>query len=506
MKVVTSQEMSRIEQWAIETLHCNEETFMLQAGSSVARAVLEWTRKNKSAKKATLLVWKGNKAGDAFVSGCELLQKGFSVRAMHLAPLETCSPLCQTFAKLFVKKGGLIETKLSDFGQEGVLIDGLLGTGFSGKIEGVLFDAIQMANASKLPLFAIDIPSGVNGTNGEVGSIAMQAMATITMGLPKMGLFLQESWNVVGKLHIADFGLPSDAIERAEPAAYLVEDTMVQKLMPPIRRNRHKYQAGFVIGFAGSANYTGAAKLASLAALRSGAGIVKWFYPSEVANEVLDSPPEIIHIPFSQSAWTSAAQKAGAAFLGPGLGRTAERQNEVHQILSDLCIPTVIDADALDANSPFPKDSICTPHRGEMLRLLQEEALSEEELFDRSQCFCDKHAVVLILKGAPTWVFSPNEKPCIIARGDPGMATAGSGDVLSGIVSALLSQKCTTKDAACLGAYLHALAGEMAAKKIGSYGLIASDLIEYLPRAFRSLSQRPFKAFHSKEKEGPFPG
>jgi NAD(P)H-hydrate epimerase len=485
LKIVTAQEMARVEKWAVER-GSSQLAFMQEAGLRIAEAAQELVQIHQVPKKATLLVWKGNKSGDAFVAGAHLLEDGFEVQAMHLSPLEDCSELSKHFAQEFQKKGGQF-VPLKDPGSEGILIDGLLGTGFSGQVEGLLKEAIEIANQSGMPILAIDIPSGLNGTTGEIGGIAIRASLTVTMGLPKIGLFLNQGLNFVEELIIGDFGLPEEAIAEAQEVAFLIEKECAADLLPAIDRCRHKYQAGFVAGFAGSPGYVGAAKLASLAALRGGAGIVKWFYIKEAQAETFDAPYEVIRIPWSEKEWTLAMQKAKSVFLGPGIGRSEEMRKQLFAMLADLSLPAVLDADALYPDMPMPSSSICTPHRGEMLRLLGKEQMEESELLEACQTFCEEKKTVLVLKGAPTWVFLPNEKPCLIARGDPGMATAGSGDVLTGLLSALLAQGCSAKDAALLGVFLHAVAGEVAAIEKTSYCMIAEDLIDFLPEAFKYL-------------------
>lgn len=485
LKVVTAQEMARIEQWALEQ-GASQLEFMRQAGMRVAEAAFDWVQLHLLSKKALLLVWKGNKGGDAFAAGVQLLEKGFEVRAILLVPIEQCSESSRHFAEIFFSKGGTISHAM-ERGNEAILIDGLLGTGFTGKADGILKKAIEFANDSGLPILSIDIPSGLNGSTGEIDGVAIQASLTVTLGLPKIGLFLQNGVNYTGKLLVGDFGLAKEAAEQVDAAAYWMEKKGVKELLPPILRNRHKYQAGLVVGFAGSPGMVGAAKLASFAALRAGAGIVKWFYTEEVAEETVDTAVEVIRVPWSQEAWEKSAKKANALFIGPGLGQSEERRDQVAAMLSHITSPVVLDADALFSKTAIPKRAICTPHRGEMLRLLGEAHLEEDKLLKRCQMFSDQTGAVLVLKGAPTWIFIPHEKPILMARGDPGMATAGSGDVLTGILAALLAQGCSEKHAAQLGVFLHALAGEAAAREKTSYCLVASDLINYLPMAFKQL-------------------
>ena len=285
---------------------------------------------------------------------------------------------------------------------------------------------------SGLPILAIDIPSGLNGSTGTVDGAAVMAQMTMAMGLPKIGFFLQDGWNYVGELYIGDFGLPPEFAECAKEAATMPCWREMHHLLPKPKRNRHKYQTGCVVGYAGSPQFSGAAKLASLAALRGGAGIVKLFFPPDAEAYMMDAPYEIIRMPWTKSAWNEALLKANSVFAGPEIGRTEETKRWLKTILSNLHLPIVLDADALLPGLSFLKSSICTPHRKEMIRLLGKENLDEEKLLKECQRFCEEKMTILVLKGAPTWIFSPQRKPSIIAHGDPGMATAGSGDVLTG--------------------------------------------------------------------------
>jgi NAD(P)H-hydrate epimerase len=215
--------------------------------------------------------------------------------------------------------------------------------------------------------------------------------------------------------------------------------------------------------------------------------MVRLFYPSSAQSEMSNLAYEVIHGPWKEEEWNAALKKAKALFIGPGLGSSKEVKEWVLRTVPQLTLPVVLDADALLDSLTLPKHAICTPHRGEMLRLLGKERLEEPQLLQRCQQFSDAHEVTLILKGAPTWIFTPVQPPILIVHGDPGMATAGSGDVLTGLLAALLAQGCDCKKAAVLGVMLHGLAGEAAAFQKTSYSLIARDLIDALPRAFQSM-------------------
>lgn len=483
-KVVTAEESARIEKLAIFE-GASEESFMQEAGKKVAKQAVCWVEEKALHKNVTLLVGKGNNGGDAFAAGGFLLEKGYRVRAVTLYEKKETSPLSQKNRSFFLEKKGEIVPYSSeiDFSEDSLLLDGLLGTGFKGKLEGQLASVIEKANRSEKPILAIDIPSGLNGTTGEA-ELSIQATFTVTLGLAKSGLFLREGWNRVGELYVENFGLREKYLEMAEPLAYLPSLKNLKELLPPIQRVRHKYQAGYVVGFAGSSEFKGAPKMSGLAALRSGAGIVRIFHLGDIG----ETPPELITEKWDEKRWKEELKRAKAVFIGPGLGKTKELLSWLKKELKKLAVATVFDAEALQKGVTFPKESILTPHKGEMLRLLGYKKEVPEELFlAKCQEFTRKKQNILILKGAPTFIFSTRGAPVIIPRGDPGMATAGSGDVLTGILAALLAQGSPLLEAAVLGAYLHAVAGEKAAKVKTSYGEIAGDLIEFLPKAFQSV-------------------
>jgi NAD(P)H-hydrate epimerase len=227
--------------------------------------------------------------------------------------------------------------------------------------------------------------------------------------------------------------------------------------------------------------------LSGAAALHAGAGIVKLF----TLEDVGPMADELIANIWDSVAWQETVAKASAVFIGPGLGRTPAAKEACKAVLHHIDKPSVIDADALFFLSQIkvPKECVLTPHRGEALRLLGMEQMDEEQLLGRCQAYVDEHGVVLILKGAPTYIFSAGQLPVIIPFGDPGMATAGSGDVLTGIVSALLAQGQSLLEASILGVTLHALAGEAAAREKTSYGYSASDLIDHFPSAFKHFTK-----------------
>lgn len=497
MKVVSSKQMAHIEALAYRD-GASESDFMEEAGSGVALVVQEYVDRHGLDHQAVLLCGKGNNAGDAYVAGIQLLQLDFEVVAFQLAPIDSCSLLCRENYRRFLEEGGRMKeiqnAEEIAFPLHGIIIDGIFGTGFKGEVAEPYASVIHAANHSRIPIIAIDIPSGLEGETGIPSDATITAMETAFLGLPKTGFFLKDGWNHVGKLRYVDFGLPQSYIEETDADLIMLNKELIEPQLPPLIRNRHKYQAGYVVGLAGSPGYPGAALLASQAALRGGAGMMRLFYPKGMEAELSHSLPEVV-----KEAYTSAdiphiietLNKASATFIGPGLGRTPETQKLLKKVLPQLQKPCVIDADALtylaDNSSEIPPHSILTPHMGELLKLTK---LSPPEGIDREflktlQKFVEEHQITLVVKGAPSFILHPDEPILVNPTGDPGMATAGSGDVLTGLIAALLAQGCPPRQAAAVGVYIHGLAGEQAALELTSYCMTASEIIFYFPEAFQ---------------------
>lgn len=466
--VVTSDEMHRLDTLAIQA-GCKEEAFIETVGKKASSLI--------SAKSVLLLVGKGNKGADCFATGVELLKRGVAARAITLYPEAECSEMNRLFHRRFTEKGGQVQRFKESIGDADLIVDGLLGTGFRGQVEGEMALLIALALQSHKPILAIDIPSGLDGTTGEVKGVAVVADETVALGAYKTGFFLRDGWNHVGKLHLVDFGIPPAIYKQAHTIARVPKDEFFAPLLPKPKRNRHKYDAGYVVGFSGSTLFRGAPKLAGLAALRSGAGIVRIFHRGDIG----DAPMELITERFSMRAWKREILRARALFLGPGLGASKEVKRLIKHLPN---VPVVVDADAIQEGISYPPNAVITPHRGEVLRLFGiAKDTQEEDLLARCQKWVQKTEVILVLKGAPTYIFTANEPPVIIPRGSPGMAKAGTGDVLTGMIAALLAQRLPPLQAAILGVSLHARAGEVASMSRTDYGVIASDLIEEISQA-----------------------
>lgn len=497
MKVVSAKMMSDLEAQSYQK-GSNGSDFMENAGRGIAIETHHFVVEHQLSPLVWLLCGKGNNGGDAFVAGCYLLDRNYKVIAIQYDSIENCSSLCRQNRLRFEEKGGKLLNKKIDFGNSGVILDGLFGTGFKGSIREPYIELVAAANQSQLPILAVDIPSGLNGSTGEIQGEVIKATTTFFLGQPKTGYFLKDGWNVVGRLKRVDFGLPSSIIDEAKADMELLTKEEMKLIVPPINRIRHKYQSGYVVGLAGSPTMPGAALLSSLAAYRAGCGIVRLFYPKGMEAELSSSPYELIKIAYTYDEANKVCEimsKAGAIYIGPGLGRDVHVAQFLKEVLPNISKPCVLDADALSiyAKTPFqlPKETIFTPHHGEMQSLLglSNHLEINRDLLKQCQDYAEDHRITLILKGAPTFIFQPGKTVSVNPTGDPGMATAGSGDVLTGILAALLSKGLDCQSAAQLGVYLHGLAGECASIARGvSDGVMATDLINQLNSAYKLIN------------------
>lgn len=468
--IVTAEEMKRLDS------KIDAEAAMEKAAEAVASAIESYIYQHRLPPRLLLLAGQGSNGGDGFATCALLLQRGFFVQAY--APHPTFLPLCKKQNEKFLsQKGEMLSQLPFDTSSYSLIIDALLGTGFHGKTEGPLAESITWANNSSLPILSIDIPSGLHATTGETPGPAICATTTIYLGLPKIGFFIANGFNLIGRLIPGDIG----PLLEPQPIAHLLNPTTLQ--LPTLSRTRHKYSAGYVLGISGSPTMPGAAALAAMATLRSGAGIVRLFTLAK--NHPF--PLEVIAEELSPTRFQEEVKRAKAIFVGPGLGRTTDVEKLLYQLLPSLTLPTVLDADALfflakNRSWTLPPHALLTPHHTEMERLLE-----LPPTLPTCQHFVEAKNTTVILKGAPTIIFSPEALPLISITGDCGMASAGTGDVLTGVLAGLLAQGLSLKEAAALGVYLHGRAGELAAGKWTSYGMIASDVIENLCGAMKEF-------------------
>ncbi len=516
MYIATASAMRRIDQRAIETYHIPGIVLMEHAGVQLLR-VMQAQIPHLRHCKVAIVTGRGNNGGDGFVLARHLRHLGIPTRVFLLiaggqlrgdarkayAMARACGvPLvrCTTVAAW--------KRAVQLLAEADVVVDAILGTGMHRPPDGLYADAIETINAMQKMVVAVDIPSGLAADQSQIPGVCIQATHTVTFALPKRAFVLYPAASAVGQLHIADISLPVQAIEAEGIAVTLVEQTMLRGMLPPRRADAHKGNHGHLLVIAGSLGKSGAGVLTSQAALRAGAGLVTWGLPTCLAAAMASRLTEVMTLPLPATATggiTAEAvplvehflQQARALVLGPGLGTQPETQACVHAVLQRVQVPVVIDADGLnclvghlEVLRQCAGPIILTPHPGEMARLLGiDTATLQAQRLDIAEDFAQRYHVYVVLKGAYTVIYAPDGRRWVNPTGNPGMATAGMGDVLAGVIGALLCQGLEPVQAAQYGVYVHGLAGDRVRDRLGQHGLLASDVLEELPYALQAMTE-----------------
>lgn len=519
LKVVTAKEMQLIDLVTIKKYGLSGLVLMERAALSVVEKIndLFFKQLPKSPgsvqadkRKIIVLCGGGNNGGDGFVIARLLNEQGEDVEVYLTVSLGSLKGDAKTNCNA-AKKFGVTVRPVSKFQrsrfQNIIIIDALLGTGLSRNVGPSLAQVIKKVNRMSSPVISVDIPSGISSDTGRVMGCAIQAQYTVTFGLPKRGHLLYPGAEHTGRLFVEDTGFPGKLLEPAKNSVCLFQRDDVLELLPERPDYSHKGTYGHVLLVAGSRGKTGAALMAARACLRTGAGLVTIGVPetlvntfqSRVTEEMVLSLPDRGDGTLSYNAADTILdfmKKRGTVMaVGPGMSVDAEISKLVARLIAGSKKPVVIDADGLNAiagNTGILKKGrapiILTPHPGEMKRLLRSSQKVEDDRISTAVSFARKSGVYLLLKGAPTVVATPGGRAFVNPTGNPGMATAGTGDVLTGMISALLAQKLSPEYASILGAYLHGLIGDLVAEKKGGCSLTASDMINAIPRVLRSLS------------------
>lgn len=518
MKVVSPDIMRNMDKRAIEDMGVPGAVLMENAGREVAlsvRRICDGKTDGKSFRQGAriaIFCGKGNNGGDGFAAARHLAGMGFSPEVFLAADAEEIKGDAATNYRIILNMNipvhpvrnekDLARARLLCM-KSAAIVDALFGTGLKGEVQGISRRVIELINELEAPVVSVDIPSGISGDTGKVLGAAVKAEETVTMALPKMGLVLYPGAYYAGRITVADIGMPISIIRNAAAEAVILEMDDIRGFFAPYPPDAHKGTFGRVFILAGSRGFTGAAALAGAAAVKSGAGLVTLGVP-ESLNDILEVKlTEAMTLPLPEtperSLSISALEKAlefsarcDAVALGPGLSQQEETGEFVRRFLQECPVPMVIDADGLNAlakkPAAFKTPAVVTPHPGEMARLLG--ATADEVQQDRPRAAREAAArfgCTALLKGARTLIASPGRELWINPTGNPGMATGGSGDVLCGMIAAFLARGMTAEQAAAAGAYIHGLAGDIAAEREGQLSMTAGDIIKYLPDAFKRL-------------------
>jgi NAD(P)H-hydrate epimerase len=476
------------DRWAIEDRGIPALDLMERAGAGLAAVVAAVA----PAGRAVIVCGKGNNGGDGLVAARLLREAGRQADVLLTAGADELSADAQ--AELDRLWGPPPESfGAAHLGDAAVIVDALLGTGFAGAPRAPLDDVIEAINAAGAPIVAADVPSGVNASTGEVEGAAVRAAATATFHAAKPGLWIHPGKGCAGTVHVVDIGIPAGA--PGEPEIGLISDGMLDGL-PGRAAASTKFSSGAVVVVGGSPGITGAPVMAAAAAMRAGAGYVTIATGDSGQADFARRPLEVMLRsvpdddgflgPASVDAVLEATARAGAVVLGPGLGRAEPVRAFVAEVARRIEAPLVIDADGLNAlGGDVPAreaPTVLTPHEGELGRLLGVEsgAIAAHRL--QHARAAAEHAVV-VLKGDDTLVAFPGGRVAVSPGGAPGLATAGTGDVLAGVVGALLARGADPEQAVCGAVLAHVRAGRLAAEPHGPDGVIATDVIAHLPAA-----------------------
>ncbi len=465
--------------------------------------------------KIIILAGRGNNGGDGLVIARHLINAGAQVATFLLGVPEDLTPDAAANYQILQKMNGSIYPLRSTEDLEQLMlkmlaaemiIDALYGIGFKGSLNPLESQVANLVNWSQARVLAIDIPSGVEADSGKVHGEAIKADYTVTFAAPKLGMIMEPGRDYVGTLTVADISIPQALLADEKYNISLLMESLIKHHFKPRRVESHKGSYGHAMVIGGSPGMSGAPLMASWAALRSGAGLVTVAVPEALLSIADAAVPEIMSrgLPQTDTGGISIAagsviedlmEKATVACIGPGMSLYSEGKAVLIRVLEKAQIPLLIDADGLNAlqgDLAILRDRqqpvVLTPHPGEMSRLT---GLSVGEIqaqrLDISQHYASEWGVTLVLKGNNTVIASPSGQLCVNMNGNPGMATAGSGDVLGGIITGLIAQGLTVNDAALAGVYLHGRAGDQAALQTGQRALTATDIIHSLPTVLHDL-------------------
>ncbi len=503
MKIFQGTEIKKIDAYTIEHEPVESIELMERAAKALTKAITARWNKDHSVK---IFAGPGNNGGDALAIARLLSEKGYAVEAFLFNTSGKLSDDCQANMKRLPNKPNLLFTEVTssfdppELTKKDIIIDGLFGSGLNKPLTGGFASVVKYINASPSTVIAIDIPSGLMSEDNSYNTIKsniIHADLTLSLQLPKLAFLFAENEEFVGEWELLDIELSKEAIDSFPTDYVLTEEDEIRKMVKPRKHFAHKGSFGHALLIAGSYGMAGSSVLSAKACLRSGVGLLTIHAPAH-NNDILQvSVPEAMIQQDIYEGWfatpvdTDSYQAVG---IGPGIGKEEETASALLEQLRLTQVPLVLDADALNILSEnrewlshLPANSVLTPHPKELDRLVGKSQNSFDRL-SKARDLAAKIKVYIVLKGAYTAVVTPGGKCYFNPTGNSGMATGGSGDVLTGIILSLLAQGYKSEEACRLGVYVHGLAGDIAAEQKGKISLIAGDIIDSLPAAWTKLS------------------
>jgi len=513
MKVATAEQMQELDRKTIETYRIPGVVLMENAGRGTTEAISSFFP-DLQRRKVVIFAGKGNNGGDGFVIARYLLNRNVAVKVYLLADPNVLRGDAEINFQAFKRmKGEVIPVPSSmefqkvkkDLERFDLIIDGIFGTGLDAEVRGYYREVINHLNSLQKPIVAVDIPSGLDANTGKPLGTAVRATLTVTFGLPKTGHLVSPGVDYVGQLKVIDISIPKILIEEEKIHTHLLDEEGIRKgLSVPRRADTNKSDYGHLLVLAGSVGKTGAATMVCEAALRMGAGLVTLGIPRSLnpimemkLTEVMTEPlPETPKQTLSLKAFDSIlrlCENKRAVVIGPGIGTVKDTQALILKLVKALKVPLILDADALTALATQAKSLptanrslVLTPHPGEMARLLQSTPKDvQEDRIGISRNFAQTRHLYLVLKGHRTLVATPQGEIFINPTGNPGMASGGTGDVLTGMIGGLMCQGMDILPSLQASVFLHGLAGDKAASEKGEKSLVATDIIQCLPRVLQ---------------------
>ncbi len=515
MKVCNVEEMRRLDKRASDEFGIKEEILMENAGQASYFAILSELKDIR--KRFAVFCGIGNNGGDGFVVARKIHSNGSDVRIFIIGDPEKFKGAARMNLEIIkrlpisVKKVSSVDDIKDEIKGCDVIIDAIFGTGLSREVEGIYRDVIRAINESGKYVVSIDIPSGVSGDTGKVMGIAVKANLTITFGLPKIGNILYPGYELCGKLYVTHISFP--------PSLYEDESIMCEINEPipiPERiKTGHKGTFGEVLFIAGARNYFGAPFLSSYSFLKAGGGYSRLACPQSVAPYIATLGPEIVFHPQAETKegtlslenkerLLQLSERVDMVVIGPGLSLNEETQRLVMELVEKIEKPILIDGDGLTAISKDlsvvknrKAETVLTPHPGEMSRITKK-TVSEIDLkkIEILKDTCKELKAIIVLKGAHSLIGTPSGRIFINMTGNPGMATAGSGDVLTGTISALFGQGMSFQDSVRMGVFIHGFSGDIAASEKGEDGITAKDISDFLPETMKRCRKKEYPKYY----------
>jgi NAD(P)H-hydrate epimerase len=515
MRLATAEIIKNLDKKTIEEVGIPGCVLMENAAQGVVRVIKKRYLKEKKGKIA-IFTGGGNNGGDGFVVARHLHNQGNKIWVFLLIPPSRLKGDALLNYKIIEKigvnilplyNGSDLQLQKDKIEECEIIVDAILGTGLKSDVEGYFVQVIDYVNKSQKKIVSVDIPSGLNADTGLIMGTCINAEVTVTFGLPKLGLLIHPGLERVGKLYAIDIGIPISLVENILINNYLLDLSEIESFIKLKRKeDTHKGHYGHLLVLAGSVGKTGAAAMVCEAALRAGAGLITLGIPKSLNQimevktlEAMTSPlDETSDFALSYEAWPKIQNlliEKRACALGPGISVSNSTKKLVLKILENVTIPIVLDADALnciagDVNvlKNLSKPPILTPHPGEMGRLTSSDTKTvQENRIEIARSFAKDFGVYLVLKGSKSVIAEPDGTIYINPTGNPGMASGGMGDILTGMIAGYLSQGYSAGEALKLGVFLHGMLGDRLEKEKGSLGYLAQDMLEVIPNTFASL-------------------